>query len=178
MVKANPNLVPNEPFYNDMFPGAKNLYITGSPSANIFYDVYSNYAGSWLDTLNDMDRIRPGERHMHFEVRLQHLLPAAELRPRNLHQQRLSRTTTRRWSRCAARFRTAGASTSTTRWGMLSTTALLGNQRRLRLLQDAFNPRAFYGSSDFDARHTITADAVVQIPVGKGKALSRIFRAG
>ena len=39
------------------------------------------------------------------------------------------------------------------------------------MLQDAFNPRAFYGSSDFDARHTITADAIVQIPVGKGKAL-------
>ena len=38
-------------------------------------------------------------------------------------------------------------------------------------LQDAFNPRAFYGPSDFDARHTVAADAVVQIPVGKGKAL-------
>ena len=36
-------------------------------------------------------------------------------------------------------------------------------------LQDAFNPRAFYGPSDFDSRHTFTADAVVQIPVGKGK---------
>ena len=38
-------------------------------------------------------------------------------------------------------------------------------------LQDAFNPNAFRGPSDFDARHTISADAVVEIPVGKGKAL-------
>ena len=38
-------------------------------------------------------------------------------------------------------------------------------------LQDAFNPNAFRGPSDFDARHTISANAVVEIPVGKGKAL-------
>jgi len=31
-----------------------------SASANFFYDVYSVYAGSWLDTLNDIDRIRQG----------------------------------------------------------------------------------------------------------------------
>jgi hypothetical protein len=38
-------------------------------------------------------------------------------------------------------------------------------------LQDAFNPNAYRGPSDFDARHTISANAVVDIPVGKGKAL-------
>ena len=36
-------------------------------------------------------------------------------------------------------------------------------------MQDAFNPNAYRGPSDFDSRHTVTADAVVEIPVGKGK---------
>jgi hypothetical protein len=36
-------------------------------------------------------------------------------------------------------------------------------------LQDAFNPNAYRGPSDFDQRHTITTDAVIQIPVGGGR---------
>ncbi|MDE3195346.1 MAG: hypothetical protein KGN84_03315, partial [Acidobacteriota bacterium] len=38
-------------------------------------------------------------------------------------------------------------------------------------LQDAFNPSAFYGPSDFDSRHTITADAVIELPFGRGRML-------
>jgi len=36
-------------------------------------------------------------------------------------------------------------------------------------LQDAFNANGFRGPSDFDMRHLITADAVVELPVGKNK---------
>src|SRR5579885_2369548 len=57
-VKANPSLVPLLPFFQNMFPGAAGLYIPGSASANLFYDAFNVYAGSWTDTLNDMDRIR------------------------------------------------------------------------------------------------------------------------
>jgi hypothetical protein len=39
------------------------------------------------------------------------------------------------------------------------------------LLQDAFNPNAFRGPSDFDSRHTVTADFVVELPFGRGKPL-------
>jgi hypothetical protein len=38
-------------------------------------------------------------------------------------------------------------------------------------LQDSFNPNAYRGPSDFDMRHIISADAVVEVPLGKGKAL-------
>jgi hypothetical protein len=38
-------------------------------------------------------------------------------------------------------------------------------------LQDAFHPNAFRGPSDFDARHAISANAVVDLPIGKGKKL-------
>jgi len=38
-------------------------------------------------------------------------------------------------------------------------------------LQDAFHPDAFLGPADYDTRHNISANAVFQLPVGKGKAL-------
>ena len=38
-------------------------------------------------------------------------------------------------------------------------------------LQNAFAPNEGLGPADFDARHQITADAVVNLPVGKGKYL-------
>ncbi len=58
MVKANPSLIPSVPFIENIFPGAKNYQITGSASANYFYDTWGTYAGSELDGLNDMDRQR------------------------------------------------------------------------------------------------------------------------
>src|SRR5204863_10011442 len=57
-VKANPDLVPALPYFDNIFPGAKNYKITGSAAANFFYQVYNTYAASYLDGLNDMDRAR------------------------------------------------------------------------------------------------------------------------
>jgi hypothetical protein len=37
------------------------------------------------------------------------------------------------------------------------------------VIQNSFNPRASYASSDFDIRHNITANTVVELPFGKGK---------
>ena len=85
-VKANPSLVPNQPFFENIFGGSKNQYITGSASANFFYDVYGNYSGSYLDGLNDMDRIRLSNGTCIASHGLQHLLPAAELRPGRLRE--------------------------------------------------------------------------------------------
>ena len=38
-------------------------------------------------------------------------------------------------------------------------------------LQDAFDPNAFRGPSDFDIRQSVSAHVIVDIPIGKGKAL-------
>ena len=64
-----------------------------------------------------------------------------------------------------------GASISTTRFRTRSTS------RRLRrrtggggsLIQDSFNPSASRASSDFDIRHNITANTVVELPFGRSK---------
>ncbi len=57
-VKANPSLIPHIPFFENIFPGAANYKFNGSASANYYYTVYGTYAGSDLDALNDMDRLR------------------------------------------------------------------------------------------------------------------------
>ena len=48
-VKANPSLVPTNAFVENMFPALANNYIPGSASANYFYGIYGNNAGSDLD---------------------------------------------------------------------------------------------------------------------------------
>src|SRR5262249_48726512 len=57
-VQANPALLATEPFFENIFPGAKNYKFNGSATANYYYTVYNTYAGSDLDALNDMDRLR------------------------------------------------------------------------------------------------------------------------
>ncbi len=185
-VKANPSLVPNEPWFNDMVPALANHYITGSPSANFFYDVYSNYAGSWLDSLNDIDRIRQTNGTCLVKTGCNTFFP--------LQDSGLDVYTNNGWSSYHAmtivlRRPVAGG------WGYdlnytLShsidngsaseasdaiTNAAAGAPANTNgtsgsgLLQDAFNPNAFKGPSDFDARHAVTGDFVVELPFGKGK---------
>ncbi len=171
MVKANPNLIPNEPFYTNQFAKLANYYIPGSASANFFYDVYSNYSGSWLDGLNDVDRIRLANGTCIVKTGCNTFFP--------LQNSGLDVYTNNGFSNYNAMVVTLRRPVSggwgfdfNYTWGhaldngSTSETGINGSE-----LQDAFNPRAFYGTSDFDARHTVAADAVVEIPVGKGRAL-------
>ncbi|HEX4277890.1 MAG TPA: TonB-dependent receptor [Bryobacteraceae bacterium] len=186
-VKANPTLVPNEAFYNNMFPGLANHYIPGSASANFFYDVYGNYAGSWLDGLNDVDRIRQPNGscivitgcNTFFPLQNSGLDAFTNNGRSSYHAMTivLRRAVQSGWgydfnytwghaidngsaSESAENATSAAANASGT--SAYSTGGLL---------QDAFNTNAFRGPSDFDSRQTFTADAVVEIPVGKGKML-------
>ncbi len=169
-VKANPNLVPNQPFYQNIFPGAQNLYIPGSASANFFYDVFGNYSGSFLDGMNDMDRIRQPNGgcislygcNTFFPLQNSGLDAFVNAGKSAYHAATIviRRPVTHGWGydfNYTFSHSLDNGSASETSGGAA--------------LQDAFNPNAFRGPSDFDARHTISADAVVDVPVGKGKAL-------
>jgi hypothetical protein len=168
-VKANPSLVPVEPFFEDMFPGAKNEYITGGASANYFYDLFGNYAGSDLDTLNDMDRIRQANGgcvslygcNTFYPMQDSGLESFVNAGKSAYHAATvvLRRAVQNGWGydfNYTFSHSLDNGSSSETSGGAA--------------LQDAFNPNAYRGPSDFDARHTFTADAVVQIPIGKGRA--------
>ena len=171
-VKANPGLVPEQPFFTNIFPGAKNQYITGSASANFFYDVFGNYSGSFLDGLNDMDRIRlPGGGcvavygcNTFFPLQNSGLDAYVNAGKAAYHAATIviRRPVTHGWGydfNYTFSHSLDNGSASETSGGAA--------------LQDAFNPNAFRGPSDFDARHTITADAVVDLPVGQGEGAIR-----
>jgi hypothetical protein len=59
--------------------------------------------------------------------------------------------------------------TGTNTTGAVSATNPSGYYRTGAFLQNAFNPNASYGPSDFDARHTVAADFVAELQIGKGK---------
>jgi hypothetical protein len=174
-VKANPSLIPNQPFFENIFGKAKNLYINGSATSNFFYDAYGNYSGSFLDTLNDMDRIRQSDGscvaiygcNTFFPLQNSGLEAFTNAGTSAYHAMTivLRRAVSHGWGYDfnytwshsldnGSVSETSGQNSSSSGW-----------------FQDAFNPNAFRGSSDFDMRHLITADAVVELPVGKGKTL-------
>lgn len=183
-VKANPSLVPNEPWFNDLAPNLANFYIPGSASANFFYDVYNVYQGSWLDALNDIDRIRQGPNGGC-------LVSTGCNSFYMLQNSGLDVYTNNGYSMYHAMVVTLRRAVSggwgydfNYTWGHsidngsaseslqgTNSTGSTGYYSTGGLLQDAFNPNAFRGPSDFDARHTVTADFVVELPIGKGKPL-------
>ncbi len=186
-VKANPNLVPNEPWFNDMVPALQNHYIPGSASANFFYDVYNNYAGSWLDSLNDIDRIRQTNGGCLVRTGCNTFFPL-----QNSGLDVFTNNGKSSYNAMVVTFRRAVSSgwgydfnytwghsldngsaseASIANLGGLGTgNGTTGYYSTGGLLQDAFNPNAFRGPSDFDSRHTVAADFVVELPFGKGKS--------
>jgi hypothetical protein len=169
-VKANPSLVPNQPFFENIFGGAKNLYINGSASANYYYDLVNNYADSDLDVLNDMDRIRQPNGgcislygcNTFYPLQDSGVLAYVNAGKSAYHAGTLviRRAVTNGWGfdfNYTLSHSLDNGSASETSGGAA--------------LQDSFNPNAYRGPSDFDMRHNITADAVVELPFGKGKML-------
>jgi hypothetical protein len=55
-VQTNPNLIPQIPFYEDIFPSAKNYNFNGTASANSLHRLRTTRAA--ILTFNDMDRLR------------------------------------------------------------------------------------------------------------------------
>jgi hypothetical protein len=167
-VAANPALVPTQPFFENLFGGLTNHYINGSASANYFYDVYGNYAGSDLDGLNDVDRIRQTNGTCIVKYGCNTFFPL-----QNSGLEAYSNAGHTAFQAGTVVLRRAVSNG----WGFdfnytLSHSIDNGSASETSggaALQDAFNPNAYRGPSDFDARHTITGDAVVELPVGKGK---------
>ncbi len=175
-VKANPGLIPNLPFVQNMMPGLANHYITGSASANLFYDAYAEYAGSWTDTINDTDRIRQSGGgcivitgcNTFFPLQASGMTSYTNAGQGAYHGLIVSlrRTFSSGWGfDFNYTWSHAIDNGSGSEGGSTAGTSGITN------VQNAFAPNQGLGPADFDARHQITADAVVNLPVGKGKYL-------
>jgi hypothetical protein len=166
-VQANPALLGTQPFFENIFPGAKNYKFNGSATANYYYTVYQTYAGSDLDALNDMDRLRQsnGTCISAFGCNTFFANQAAGLSA---------------WTN-AGKSGYNGLNVVLRRpvsngWGFdfnytwsHSLDNVSGSETDGAGVQDAFNPDGYRGPSTFDIRHSVTANAVVELPFGRKK---------
>jgi hypothetical protein len=178
-VQANPGLIPLQPFAENMFQSLAGFYIPGSASANLFYDAYSVYGGSWTDTINDQDRIRQGPNggclvktgcNTFFPLQSSGVNAYTNAGVSSFHAMTVSlrRTVSNGWG-YDFNYTWSHAIDN----GSGSQSAVDPNDGTYAgptSIQNAFCTKCGMGSSDFDARHTINANAVIELPVGKGKA--------
>ena len=174
-VQANPNLVPKLPFVEDMFPGLANTDFKGSASANYFNCVYGDYNSSYLDCLHATDRnmtsglVPDGQcvtvtgcytffplqgssmpTWMNAGTAAYHSL---NISLRRAYSNGLSFDFNYSWSHSID----------------LGSAAESGAGQQGGAIQNIFNTKEFRGSSDFDARHNISADYLFALPVGKNQ---------
>ncbi len=181
-VKANPSIVPLQPFIQNMFPGAAGLYIPGSASANLFYDAWQEYAGSWTDTLNSMDRIRQPNGGCVVVFGCNTFYPTqnsgvltytnAGQSAYNAMTVSLRRTVTHGWGYDFNYTLSHAIDNGSGAEGGGISQGGVTSPYGITDIPNAFNPKEGMGPADFDARHQISANAVVELPVGRGKQLA------
>ena len=166
--------IPKIPFFENQFPALANAYVKGSATANYFDNVYNQNAGSDLDGLNQVDRDRSDPAfpncvsksgcNTFFPLQSAGLPTWTNSGFANYHAGTL--TVRRSLANGIAFDFNYTLSHSIDNSSGAESGAGVGGA----VLQDAFHPGAFRGSSDFDARHNITTDILLELPFGKGKA--------
>ena len=174
MVRANPSLVPAQPFFENMFAPLANSLYPGGASANFFNVAYGDYGGSELDGLNYVDR----------ESRLNPLFPNCAVITGCNTFFALQNAGLQTWVN--AGFANFHGMTLSLRkplshgfafdfnytWSHSidnSSAVESGAGQSGAIIQDSFDYSSFRGSSDFDIRHNITGNSVYVLPFGKGQ---------
>ena len=173
-VAAHPNLIPNLPFVEDMWPGLAGVDIPASASANYFMCVYNDYGGSYLDCLHAVDRNQTsgyvagkclsvtgcytffptqGSSMPTWMSVGRAVYHALTLSLRRSYSNGLSFDFNYTWSHSID----------------LGSAAESGAGKQGAAIQNIYDLNEFRGSSDFDMRHNISADVLFELPVGKGK---------
>ena len=173
-VKANPSLIPTNAFAEDMFPALQNYYFPGSASANYFYGIYGQYAGSDLDNLHALDRITSAAHPNCITVTGCYTFFAPQGSSNYV------------WFNSAAA--NYNALTVSLRRGLRNGLSFDFNYTWSHSIDNAstsasgagvsgaqftnpFIPSLSRGSSDFDLRHQINANFVYELPFGRNKML-------
>jgi len=175
LVMDNPNLVPNLPFVNNVWPGYKNAYFPGSASANYFYSVYGVFGSSFLDSLHAADRISgayiPGKClsatgcYTFFAQQGSTMPMWMNAGAADFHG--LTLTVRRRFANGFQFDFNYTLSHSIDN----GSAAESGAGEQGAAIQDIYNVSAFRGSSDFDIRSNFNANFLYELPFGKGKWL-------
>ncbi len=176
-VRANPSILPTVPYFENIFPKAANAFIPGSATANYFFTTYGTYAASDLDGLNEMDRIRRTDGtcisvfgcNTFFALQNAGLEAWVNASNSAFHGGQLvvRRSIANGWGFDFNYTLSHSIDILSTAESGAGGTAGL----RPAVIQDTFNPKGARASSDFDIRHNITANTVVELPFGPGKPI-------
>jgi hypothetical protein len=173
-IAANPSLVPTLPFVEDIWPGLANQDFPGSASANYFSCVYHDYNGSFLDCLHAVDRNTTSSYvngkclsvygcYTFFPIQGSSMPTWMNAGKSAYHGLTVS---LRRGMSNGLSF---GFNYTWSHSIDNGSAAESGSGQQGAAIQNIFNINEFRGSSDFDIRHNITANALYELPVGRGK---------
>jgi hypothetical protein len=172
MVRANPNLIAPVPFIESMYPGLANLYFPGSASANYFDLLHNQMSHSDSDATHQVDRIRSARFpncivktgcYTLFATQSSGLSMWTNAGYSNFHGGTLS-------LRKAFRQGVSFDFNYTLAHSMDNGIAPeAGGGTGGGIMLDPYNWDAYYGDSDFDIRHNINSNVLVDLPFGEGK---------
>ena len=173
-VRANPSLMPQITFFENLFPGAagtaSGTRVAGaSATANYYHTVYGTYAGSDLDALHDFDRVKQanGQCFSAFGCNTFFARQNAGM----LAWVNASNPAFHGGELVLRRPVTKGFGFDFNYTFSKSMDIASGSESGgTSTIQDTFNPGASRSVSDFDIRHNITANTVYELPFGKGKS--------
>jgi hypothetical protein len=171
-LRTNPSLIPLNPFVENMFPGLRDLYFTGSASANYYDLLWNQMAGSDADTVHQLDRLR--------SARFPNCISATGCYTFYPTQSSgLEMWTNAGWGNFN------GGTLSLRRpfrggWSFDFNYTLShsidnglapesGGGSQGGTILNPYDIDAFVGDSDFDIRHNINANVLVELPFGRGK---------
>ncbi len=175
-IKANPSIVPTNPFIEKYFANAKNLYFPGSATANYLYLMEDVNALSDTDTMNQADRLTTvngksfpnclsGHCWTFYTPQSSGVSAWNNNGVASYHG--MSVTLRKPLSKGVSFDFNYTLSHSIDRGGGAESGA--GTYGGIML--NPFSNTAYRGSSDFDARHNINANVLYELPFGKGKWL-------
>jgi hypothetical protein len=177
MIKANPSLVPANPFTEKYFSKIANLYFPGSASANYLYLMEAANGLSDTDALNQADRLTTVNGKS---------FPNCISTPGCFTFYTPQSSGLNTWGNNGAA--SYHGATVTLRKALSQGVSFDFNYTLSHsidrgggaesgygsyggIMLDPYDNRAFRGSSDFDARHNINANVLYELPFGKGKML-------
>jgi hypothetical protein len=170
-VRANPSVIPTIPYIENMFPRAAGLNVAGSATANYFITTYGTYASSDLDALNEMDRVRRADGtcisvfgcNTFFALQNAGLRAWVNASNSAFHGGQLvvRRPINRGWG--------FDLNYTLSHAIDIQSSAESGAGAGGAVIQDSFGPKSSRASSDFDIRHNMSANSVLELPFGKSK---------
>ena len=173
-VRANPSLIPPNPFIENQFPGLKDLYFPGSASANYYDLLWGQYAGSDADTMHGVDRVRSDKFpncisitgcFTFFPVQSSGNSMWTNIGFASYNGGTLS--IRKPYSRGFSFDINCTLSHSIDNGGAPESGGGTGGG----IMLSPYNYSAFRGSSDFDVRHNLNANALYDLPFGRDKLL-------